>query len=84
MSRCSMRKGVSLLRFKKDENEKDDVGIERLSLSQTRMPAIQGYYAEEGVETLTLFWKEVGEQVLRKLLDYGMKRRDGAHVREHL
>lgn len=42
------------------------------------MPTVQGFYAKENFETLTLFLKDVENDILRDFMSYKSKNKDGS------
>lgn len=72
--------GVSLLQFKKEKCEKDKIVVKEALFLQSRVPTVQGYFAEENSETLALSPIEIEEQVLRDFLGYDPIWKDGSWV----
>lgn len=59
----------------------DEIEAKEQSSFPSRVPAVQGYSADEGAATLTLFPNEVVEQFLQDFLGYKARRKDGSYVK---
>lgn len=53
-----------LLQFQEAERKEDKIAVERRSLLQSGVPAVQRYSAVERAEMLALLWNEVKKQML--------------------
>lgn len=53
---------VSVLHFKEGKREKDEQVIEKWSALKSGVHAVQGYFAGESTETLTMFQRKLGSR----------------------
>lgn len=63
-----------ILPFTEGERDEDVIVAEDQYLLQSDVFAVQDCSVGESVETLTLFWKEVGELMLQDYLGYDPKK----------
>lgn len=71
---------VFFVQFKKGICEENGTVLEERSLLQSLVAVVQGYYARESAEIITLFRQEVEKQEMRDSLGYDLKWKDKSYV----